>query len=75
MADLRAGLAAAETNDETEMAGADAYVTTESTGYLVYTTLYAFVDDVWVVFHGPISELAHEFAEDAVARIAAPRTA
>lgn len=53
--ELVTGLQSAESYDPVDIAGADeAFMTSVLKGDLIYTTMYAFVDDVWTVVYGPL---------------------
>lgn len=71
--DLVDALDAASTYEQIAVEGADAgFSTSEVRGDLRHTTVYAFVDDVWLAFSAPLfEERLVGFVEDAITRVAA----
>ena len=71
--DLIDALDTSATYEEIAVEGADVgFSTSEVQGDLRHTTVYAFVDDVWLAFSAPLFEdRLVSFVEDAITRVAA----
>lgn len=68
--DLLESLRGASSYTPIEIEGADAFQTSEADEFWTVTTIYAFVDDVWIALHAPLYEVvATTFVEEAVANV------
>lgn len=55
--DLLEGLRAASTYEPIAIEGAEGFRTSETDEFWTVTTMYAFVDDVWIALHAPLYEV------------------
>jgi len=65
--DLLEGLRAASSYEPIAIEGAEGFQTSETDEFWTVTTMYAFVDDVWIALHAPLYEVvASSLIETAV---------